>query len=293
MMLGGLSYPAKRGQVMEHCTGTLVGEDGVKLYFQTWSPAAVTRASITILHGIGGHSGQSTYTHLINYLAPLGYKLYGLDLRGHGHSQGRRGSINKWEDFRSDLLLLIRLIRASESNKPIFLLGQSLGGLIVLEYTLRHPEDMQGVIVSAPALSPPNLSPVLISLLKLLSPIWPHLVLNPKFDVSGVSRDPEEVKKLLDDPLTAPLLSPRLAVETLSALRWTQAHATDFQVPLLLIHGAADPITPTEGSQRFFKHVNFADKTLRLYEGGYHQAFIDINRQQVLEDIAQWLEQHQ
>lgn len=278
---------------MEHGTGTLIAEDGAKLFYQTWSPAAAPRPSIAILHGIGGHSGQSTYTHLINYLVPLGYTLYGLDLRGHGHSQGRRGSINKWGEFRSDLQLLIQLIQGSESNQPIFLLGQSLGGLIVLEYALRHPENTQGVIVSAPALSPPNLSPILITLLKLLSPIWPHLVLNPKFDVSGVSRDPEEVKKLLDDPLTAPRLSPRLAVETLSALRWTQAHAVDFQVPLLLIHGAADPITPTEGSQSFFKHVNFADKTLKLYEGGYHQAFIDINRQQVLADIARWLEQHQ
>ena len=82
-----------------------------------------------------------------------------------------------------------------------------------------------------------------------------------------------------------------MAVETLSAIHWTRAHAADFQAPLLLIHGAADPITPPEGSQTFFRHVNFEDKTLKLYEGGFHQAFIDTNRQQVLDDIAQWLDQ--
>jgi alpha-beta hydrolase superfamily lysophospholipase len=235
---------------------------------------------------------MSTYTHLINHLVPLGYSLYGLDLRGHGRSQGRRGSINKWEDYRSDLRMVLQLINRTESNQSIFLLGQSLGGLIVLEYALHYHQGVQGVIVSAPSLSAPNMSPILITLLKVLSPIWPHLSLSLNFDLSGVSRDPEEVKKILDDPLTDPKMSPRLAVETLSALHWTQAHASDFQAPLLLIHGSADPIVPPEGSQTFFRHVNFEDKTLKLYEGGFHQAFIDINRQQVLVDIAQWLDQH-
>lgn len=277
---------------MNHSTGNLHGVDGLELYYQRWYPDSAPRASIAILHGLGGHSGMSTYTHLINHLVPLGYSLYGLDLRGHGRSQGRRGSINKWEDYRSDLRMLLQLINRTESNQSIFLLGQSLGGLIVLEYALHYHQEVQGVIVSAPSLSVPNMSPILITLLKVLSPIWPHLSLSPNFDLSGVSRDPEEVKKVLDDPLTDPKVSPRLAVETLSALHWTQAHASDFQAPLLLIHGAADPLLPPEGSQTFFRHVNFEDKTLKLYEGGFHQAFIDINRQQVLVDIAQWLDQH-
>jgi alpha-beta hydrolase superfamily lysophospholipase len=244
------------------------------------------------LHGIGGHSGQSTYTHLINHLVPLGYALYGLDLRGHGRSQGRRGTINGWEDYRSDLRRLLQLIRGTESSQAVYLLGQSLGGLMVLEFALRYPQEVQGVIASAPALSVPNMSPLLVTLLKLLSPIWPHLVLKPSFDLTGVSRDAAEAQKLMDDPLTDPKLSPRLGVETLSALEWTLAHAADLQTPLLLIHGAADPITPPDGSQTFFNSVSFEDKTLKLYEGGYHHAFIDSNRQQVLADVAEWLQGH-
>jgi alpha-beta hydrolase superfamily lysophospholipase len=188
--------------------------------------------------------------------------------------------------------MLIQLINRTESNQSIFLLGHSLGGLIVLEYALHYHQEVRGVIVSAPAFSVPKRSPILITLLKMLSLIWPHLILSLNLDLSDFSRDPEEVKKLLDDPLTDPKGSLRLAVETLSAIHWTQTHAADFQAPLLLIHGAADPITPPEGSQTFFRHVNFEDKTLKLYEGGFHQAFIDTNRQQVLADIAQWLDQH-
>lgn len=277
---------------MGHSTGTLQSADGLELYYQRWYPEPEPLASIAIQHGIGGHSGQSTYTHLINHLVPLGYALYGLDLRGHGRSEGRRGSINSWEDYRSDLRLLLKTIKGTGSDQPVFLLGQSLGGLIVLEYALRYHPDVQGVIASAPALSVPNMSPVLATLLKPLSAVLPHLVMNPSFDLSGVSRDPEEAQKLLDDPLTDPRLSPRLALETLSALEWTQAHAADLQVPLLLIHGAADPITPPQGSLAFFKNVKIEDKVLKLYEGGYHQAFIDSNREQVLADVAEWLDQH-
>lgn len=278
---------------MGQSTGTLRSADGLELCYQRWGPERAPRASIAILHGIGGHSGQSTYTHLIDHLVRLGYALYGLDLRGHGRSEGRRGSINGWGEYRSDLRLLLQMIKGTGSDQPVFLLGQSLGGLIVLEYALRYHQDVQGVIASAPALSMPNASPVLATSLKLLSPILPHLSISANFDLSGFSRDPEEVQKLREDPLTDPRGSPRLAVETLSALEWTQAHAADLQVPLLLILGAADPIAPTEGSLAFFKNVKMEDKVLKLYEGGYHQAFIDSNRGLVLADVAEWLDQHE
>jgi len=277
---------------MDHSTGTLQSADGLELYYQRWSPEREPRASIAIQHGLGGHSGQSTYTHLIDHLVPLGYALYGLDLRGHGRSGGRRGSINSWEEYRSDLRLLLHMIKGSGSDQPVFLLGQSLGGLIVLEYALNYRQDMRGVIVSAPALSVPNMSPVLATLARLLAPVLPHVVIRPNLDLSGFSRDREEVQKLLDDPLTDPRISPRLAVEMLSTLQWTQAHAANLQVPLLLIHGDADPITPARGSLVFFKNVKIEDKALKLYEGGYHQTFIDSNREQVLADVAQWLDQH-
>lgn len=277
---------------MKHSTGNLHSTDGLELYYQRWCSDSAPRASIAILHGIGGHSGQSTYTHLINHLVPLGYLIYGLDLRGHGRSQGRRHSIDKWGNYRSDLQMLLQLIDKTESNQSIFLLGQSLGGLIALEYALHYHHEVRGVIASAPSFSVANLSPIRIILAKVLSPIWPHLTVSTNFDVASLSRDPEEVEKLLDDPLTDLKSSPRLVVEILSASHWTQAHAAEFRTPLLLIHGTADSIASPDGSRTFFSDVNFEDKTLKLYEGGFHQSFIDINRQQVFADIAQWLDQH-
>lgn len=277
---------------MKHVEGKFGAFDGLELYFQKWVPDGDPRANLAFVHGIGGHCGQSTYTHLIEYLVPLGYSLYGFDLRGHGRSDGRRGSIDKWGDYRGDLKAFLQLIRGSEPNSTVFILGQSLGGLIVLDYALHYPQDAQGVIASAPALIEPNIPPALVLLLKALSPFWPHLALSSKLDATGVSRDPAEVEKVISDPVLNLKLSPRLTTETLKALERTQAQAADLQVPLLLIHGTADPLTPAKGSQEFFAKVTFEDKTLKLYEGGYHQAFIDINREQVFADLSQWLSQH-
>jgi len=184
------------------------------------------------------------------------------------------------------------MIKEKESNQNVFAVGQSLGGLIVLEFALHYPQEVKGVIVSAPALAEPKISPILRILLQILSPIWPHLTLNPKLDLSGVSRDPKEVEKILSDPLSDPKLSPRFAMETLSALQWTHANAADFRVPIMLIHGSDDPLTSSKGSQTFFEHITIEDKTLKLYEGGFHQSFIDVNRDEVLRDVADWLNQH-
>jgi len=277
---------------MEHSEGTFPGDGDLQLYYQRWRPAGTPRAIIGFIHGIGGHSGQSTYTYLIHHLVGKGVALYGMDLRGHGRSPGPRGHIDHWGQYRADVGAFVTHIQDSEPGKPVFLLGQSLGGLIVLEYAVRCPEGLRGVIASAPVLTAPKTSPVQRALLKVLSGLWPQLRGRANLELSGLSRDPDEVAKFVADPLTDTRLTPRLFTEVLATLGWVQAHAPDLRIPMLLIHGSADPIIPPDGSRAFFDRVGIADKTFKLYEGGYHQAFIDVNRQQVLADVAQWIDQH-
>jgi alpha-beta hydrolase superfamily lysophospholipase len=277
---------------MKHTEGKFNGKDGIDLYYQGWHPVDKPRACVAILHGAGGHSGQSTFTYLIEDLVASGYSLYGLDLRGFGRSGGKRCSINRWEEYRDDLTSFLGQIREKENNRSIFIIGQSLGGLIALEFVLHHPREINGVIVSAPVLSVPNLSPVKRTLAQMMSPFFPHLMVSAKLDITGLSRDSEQTKKILDDPLIDLRLSPRLSTETLYALRWTTLNAHNFKVPIMIIHGTADPLMPPEGSRTFFEHLTIEDKILKLYEGGYHQSFIDVNRNEVIRDVVNWLNQH-
>ncbi|HEC36098.1 MAG TPA: alpha/beta hydrolase [Anaerolineae bacterium] len=275
---------------MEHNEETFQGAGGLELYCQCWRPEGEPRAVLAIVHGFGEHSGR--YMNVVNHLLGRGYAVHGFDHRGHGRSPGQRGYINEWSEFRDDVAAFLRMVGEHEPGRPIFLMGHSLGGLIVLEYALHHPEGLKGVIASGPVLAEVGIAPFLMTLSRILSRIWPRLSLDTGLDATAISRDPDVVKAYREDPLVHSKGTPRLGTEMTAAIKWTQTHAADFRLPLLILHGGADRLAPAEGSHIFFKNVTFADKERHEYEGGYHEPHNDTNRDQVLADLERWLERH-
>jgi alpha-beta hydrolase superfamily lysophospholipase len=175
---------------------------------------------------------------------------------------------------------------------PLFLLGHSLGGLIVLTYGLRYPKEVQGIISSSPALAKPGIAPVLITVSKLLSRIWPTFSLATGLDASGVSRIPEVVSVYRHDPLVHDIGTARLGTEMARAQQQVLAHAAEWQLPLLVIQGSADRIIPPSMGKTFFEHVAGADKELLIYTGAYHEPHNDLCAAQEMTDVAAWLDRH-
>ncbi|MBN1955450.1 MAG: lysophospholipase [Anaerolineae bacterium] len=275
---------------MNHSEGTFSSAAGLTLYYQCWKPDQAPRAALCIVHGIGEHSGR--YASVVDYLLRRGYAIYSFDLRGHGRSPGRRGHVDAWEEYRGDVAAFLRTVGQQETGRPIFLMGHSMGGLIVLEYVLHHPEGLHGVIASAPGLSTEGLSPLMVALARLLSHVLPRLTLKTGLTVEGISRDAAVVQAYRDDPLVHDRATPRTGVAGQTAIAWTLAHAADLSVPLLIVHGTDDQIVPCAASQLFYDRVTMADKERRVYEGGYHELHNDLDREQVLADVADWLERH-
>ncbi|HIE38300.1 MAG TPA: alpha/beta hydrolase [Anaerolineales bacterium] len=275
---------------MEHSEGTFQGAGGLELYYQRWRPEREPRAVLAIVHGFGEHSGR--YTNVVNHLVGQGYAIYGFDHRGHGQSPGQRGYIHEWGEFREDVRAFLRMVGEGESGRPLFLMGHSLGGLIVLEYALRHPEGLRGVIASGPALGQVGISPILLSLSRILSRVWPRLSMDTGLDATAISRDPAVVRAYQEDPLVHSKGTPRLGTEMTKAIEWVQAHAADLRLPLLILQGEADRLVPPEAGRAFFEKVTFPDKEWRGYEGGYHEPHNDITRDQALSDLTGWLERH-
>ena len=273
---------------MEHSEGTFKGTGGMELFYQRWRPDEEPKATLAIVHGIGEHSGR--YDNVVDILVPKRYAIYGFDHRGHGRSPGQRGHINAWAEFREDVRRFLEMVHNEEPDPPLFLMGHSLGGLIVLEYVLHHPEGLQGVVASAPGLSTEGLPAVLIALSKVLSRVWPSLSLATGLDAAGISRDPDVVETYKEDPLVHDKATPRLATEGPKAIRWTLDHAADLQIPLLIIHGTDDPIVPVEASRNFFDKVTVEDKEMREYEGFYHECHNDVGYEEPINDLADWLE---
>ena len=277
---------------MQHATGTLRAPDGLTLFTRRWWPDRPPRAVVLLVHGIGEHSGRHAYmaAHLLLHdVAVLSY-----DQRGHGQSEGLRTHVDAFDAYLGDLDRALAWARAEAGDLPLFLMGHSLGGLVVAKYVVeRRPEDLAGVILSSPALQiPADLSPLLQRISGVASRLAPRLR-TVRLDLGHLSRDPAVARAYREDPLTDKKgVRARLGHEILEATRHVRRHPEAFTAPLLLFHGTADRITDPDGSRWLYAEAPSADKTLKLYEGLYHETMNEPERDRVLDDLTGWIEAH-
>jgi alpha-beta hydrolase superfamily lysophospholipase len=262
------------------------GAGGTRLYCRSW-PLAAPLATLIALHGLGDHSGL--YPMIGETLSARGIAVLTPDLRGNGHSPGPRGYIDAWRDLREDLGRLVERTRAEAPGRPLYLLGMSLGGLVVLDYALHHPDGLRGVIALSPPLGALGVPAPLLALGRVLSRVWPRFSLETGMDLSGLSRDPAVVERVLADPLFHRRGTARLSTEVTRTITRVQSEAGRFAVPLLVQHGAADRMVPPEGSRRFIARVGHPDHQLIEYPGAYHALVADLDSERVLADLAGWV----
>ncbi len=267
---------------------TFAGCGGISLFRQAWRAAGPTRAVLINIHGLGDHSGL--YPTLAEHFPCRGITVHAMDLRGNGRSGGQRAYVERWEEYREDLRRFVELVRAEERGLPLFLLGNSLGGLIVLEYALHHPDGLGGVIAASPPLGGLGVPAPLLALGRVLSRAWPRFSIRTGMDLSGLARDPAVVQTVLADPLFHRVGTARLSTEVVGAIARVQAAAPGFPLPVLVLHGSADRMVPPDGSREFVARVGHPDRELREYPGAFHVLFADLDHEQVLTDVERWIE---
>jgi alpha-beta hydrolase superfamily lysophospholipase len=277
--------PATAAQA--HQEGRFMGAGGLSLFRQTWCPAGPTRAALINLHGLGDHSGL--YPLLVEHFTARGIAVHAPDIRGNGRSPGQRGYVERWEEYREDLERFIAVVRQEEPERPLFLLGNSLGGLIVLDYVLYRPEGIRGVIAASPPLGRLGVPAPLLALGRVLSRVWPRFSVRTGMDLSGLARDPVVVETVLADPLFHRVGTARLSTEVAAAIERVQAAAPRFPLPLLVLHGSADRMVPPDGSRAFMARVGHPDRELREYTGAFHVLFADLDRERALTDVERWI----
>ncbi len=274
---------------MKHDQGNFSGAGEIDLYYQSWHPDCSIRGIVAIVHGLGGHS--DIFGNLVTFLSDHRLAVYSFDLRGHGRSPGQRGYINNWSEFREDLRAFLQLITTKEDRLPLFLLGQSLGGTIALDYALHYPSQLQGLILLSPALKV-SVSPIKSLLGRIFSRFVPRFTLDTGFDLAAGSRDPQVVAAYAQDSLRHTKGTARLATQFWQTVTWIEVNAATLEVPLLILHGGADRVTMPESSRLLFETINFTDKEIREYPESYHELHNDLNHQEVLTDITNWLDKH-
>jgi alpha-beta hydrolase superfamily lysophospholipase len=260
---------------------------GGRIFTRHWEPEETPKASLVICHGVNSHGGQ--YIRAGEEFAGRGFAVTALDLRGRGQSDGERFYIDSIDDYVSDLSQAIELARSKHPDLPLYLLGHSAGGVTSVTYTLDHQDRIDGLICESFAFRvyAPDFA---LKLLEGASHLAPHAHVL-KLKMEDFSRDPEWVAQLNADPLTLDEVQP---VSTVAAFaRAGERFEREFPritLPVLILHGTADKATRPDGSQQFFDEAGSADKTLKLYDGHYHDLLNDLGREQVFDDIVAWID---
>jgi len=276
---------------MKHKEGRFKGLKDFNLYYQCWLPDKRPQAILLVAHGLAEYSGR--YTNLVNHFVPKGYAIYGHDHRGHGKSEGLRCYVDRFSDYLIDLKTFFDMAHAEHGNTKIFLVGHSMGGTIATVYAAQHQDELAGLMVSGASLTAStSVSPVLMAAAGIFS------VLSPKMgttvlDASAISQDKAVVDAYVNDPLVyRGKVRARLGAELIKAWKKLPSLMPDIKLPILIMHGTVDRLSDPEGSRMLYERVSSTDKTLKLYEGFYHEIMNEPGREQVFEDMETWLSKH-
>jgi len=259
---------------------------GVKIFVRWWRPVGPARGVVVIVHGLNSHSGE--YGWAAEQLVADGLAVYAGDLRGRGKSDGERFFVNSLSEWVSDVATVMTLAKSREPGLPVFVLGHSAGGVVSCIFVLEHQSELAGFVCEdfAHEIPAPDFA---LAVLKGLSHVAPHAhVLRLKNE--DFSRDPEVVRAKNNDPLLAHEIQPTQAVAELA--RADERLRREFPLitlPVLILHGTADRVTKPSGSQRFYDNAGSRDKTLKLYDGHFHDLLNDVDKEIVMSDITGWI----
>ena len=272
----------------KHTTGKFSVSGEVSLFEQRWEPEGAAKAALIIVHGHGEHSTR--YDHIAERLNGEGYSVYTYDQRGHGQSPGKPGYIVAFELLVDDLSLFVDRVREQIGGSPLFLFGHSMGGLVLANYVLKCQPEVAGLVFSSSALKvADNVAPLTQKLSGVLSALTPWLPVL-RVDPEAISRDSDEVQKYENDPLVyhGKILA-RTGAEMMNAMNHAQTHLGELRLPFIALHGTGDTIVDPSGTRVLYEKAGSTDKTLKLYDGGYHEVFHDHDREQFLRDVIDWL----
>jgi acylglycerol lipase len=263
----------RRKATMDHKEGYFKGLKDFRLYYQWWLPAGVPRAVLLVAHGFAEHSGR--YGNLVSYFVPRGYSVYALDHRGHGRSDGDRVQVESFPDYVDDLKTFFDMVRKENGSRKIFLVGHSMGSAIAVLFAARYQDELAGLITSGGGMARPG------------EPSPPPRPAGQPLDTAFLSRDPEIIKAYVNDPLV--YRGPIPQTSGISGMRSLVPDAVPLlRLPVLIMAGDGGP--DGARSRVMYEFTGSKDRTLKLYEGLLHEIFNEPEHQQVMSDLAAWLE---
>ena len=267
-----------------------IGYDGLKMFMHLWKPENdKPRALLITIHGLGSHGGDMAT--IGEYLGERGIAVFAPDMRGFGHFSGLKGHVMNHDEYIEDLQNIVMQVKDRYINKITFLMGASLGGIIVIRYIITYPREVDGAILQCPGVSqklpislPVRIAGEILSIFNV-----------KKFFSSGVPledgcRDPEVVKRHKEDPLRVEEVTARFGVSGLKSAKKGFDAAELIAIPILVQQAGDDNFVSVEKNKEFFDRIASKDKEWKLYEGLYHELHEEPEKERVLEDMYRWID---
>lgn len=256
--------------------------DGTGLYARAAIPGH-PKGIVVIVHGICEHQGR--YDYVADRLQAAGYGVWRYDLRGHGRSEGTRVFYKSFQEMIGDLDCVVTRAAGENCGASLFLLGHSMGGMIASLYATKYPDRISGVVLTG-------------ARTRFNHSEWAEILPLDEAEETchetsfgiGLCTDPEVVKAYRADPLVEKHYTAGIRNSCWNGVLWQKAHAGDFTVPVLIMHGEADSIVSPEESGDFFREIGSRDKTLRICAGLYHEILNEPCRDTVIGEITSWLD---
>ena len=288
--------------------------DGVDLKARWWAVPR-PRGMVVVAHGLGEHGGN--YAHLAEAISPaLEIDFLAIDFRGHGRSSGRRGVVRRYEDLVEDLRAAIAWAMSRRPDVPLFLLGHSNGGQVVLRLALEGAAGVAGVIASNPAIRiampvPPEklkIGRVLLSLAPWISlrteAPSPCMTCDLQAALTEIKTagtrtnassacmtcDPVMQQMFRSDSLRHNRISAPLFFGMVEGGEMLLARAGEIKAPVLMLIGGQDQTVCPVSNREFHDRLGSNDKTFLVYPNMLHEPLMGLGRQQVFDDLVRWLE---
>lgn len=264
--------------------------DGERLFWTSWAPeAGPSRGAVALMHGYGEHSAR--YDHVAAALCRAGYGVLAIDARGHGRSTGKRGHVDKYDDYVLDYDLLRMHTADRWPSLPVFCMGHSNGGQIVLRYALRDPDGVKGFVVSSPMCGlSMDVPPAKALAGRIMNRVWPSFSIPSGLDPSAVSRIERVVEKYENDPLVFETTTAGWFQEALAAMADTMERAPELTQPFLFVVAGDDKIVDPRATEDLFHRMGSGEREMELYPELYHEVLNERDWEDIARRIIDWME---
>ncbi len=272
-------------------SGTFESSGGKIRYGHLWSPEGEEPwAVLCVIHGFGDHGGR--FAGMATSLASTGISVLALDLVGHGRSAGRRGCIESYEHLLDEVDLSLDCAERYAPSKTRFLMGQSMGGNVVLNWALGRGQSqslVQGVVCGSAMLRSPKLpKEQIMNAGRWLARKFPNARIPAYVQVERLSQDRRAQDAYLRDPWVHRCMSLRLALGLIDQGEWAIAHASQLTIPTMLMHGSDDTLTCLSGARAFVERSN-GQAQLRVWPECRHDLHDEPQRERVFAYMHRWI----